>query len=118
MFSTLVTVLGGVWVLHARAQNKSSHLLVAADLADQEMSRTLDQGFHDLTPSSAEYTQVWELDGRVIEQEFETQVEVFTMEVSGQPAGLKLVRVTVKYGGSENEDPKTFSVDGIVTNES
>jgi hypothetical protein len=116
LFSGMVTVLGGVWVLHARAQQQSSHYLVAADLADQEMSRALALGFNGLAPSDGDFVQVWELEGRTIEQTFQSEVRVFLLEIPDQPTALKLVKVTVSYPDQKGE-LKKFTLESIVTDE-
>lgn len=118
LFSGIITVLGGVWVLHARAQAQSSHLLVAADLADLEMNRALAQGFHDVTSSSGQYVQTWEIRGQQIEQDFQSKVDVIDLLVPDEPLRLKLVQVVVSFKDGASREPRTFSLESIITDES
>lgn len=113
-----MTVLGGVWVLHARAQAQSSHLLVAADLADLEMNRALAQGFHDVSSSSGSFVQTWEMRGQQIEQHFDSKVEVFELLVPNEPLRLKLVQVVVSFKDSASKEDRTFRLESIITDES
>lgn len=118
IFAGLVTLLSGIWVLHARAQRQTGLLLVAGDLADLEMNRALGQGFHDVTPFTGSYSQTWEANGQTIEHVFATNVEVFDLLNSSSPLPMKLVRVTVTYEDPQsNAGKKSFSVDSVLANE-
>ena len=73
---------------------------MAADLAEQEMTKTLALGFHHLAPSENEFVQVWYSNRSENRQVFHSKVEVYeNPDTSGIP--LKLVRVTVRYGDEE-----------------
>lgn len=116
IFSGLVTVLGSIWVMHARAQAQTGQLLVAGDLADLEMSQALAMGYHSVAPSTGSYTQVWEAYGQQVEHVFGSEVQVIQLEnSSGTPIPMKLVRVTVTYPQGEHQ--KSFSIDSVIADE-
>lgn len=103
IFSTLITLLSGIWVFHARAQRQTGLTLVAADLADLEMNRALARAYHDQANSETSYSQTWQLDGQEITHKFDSFVQVEQMETpEGVAMPMKHVRVTVFY-----EDPES-----------
>lgn len=119
IFSSLVTMLSGIWVYHARAQRQTGLLLVASDLADLEMNRALALGYHDLTESSGDYEQVWETNGQLVTHRFQSQVEVQELlNDAGVPLNMKLVRVTLTYEAADTNAPKkSLVIDSVVSNE-
>ena len=118
LFAGLVTILSVIWVLHARAQQQTGLLLVAADLADLEMTRALSQGYHGVSDSTGSYTQTWEVRGQQINHVFATQVEVSALEENGVPVNMKLVRVTIRYGSATSpSEQKTHTLEGMLTDD-
>ncbi len=119
IFSSLVTMLSGMWVYHARAQRQTGLLLVASDLADMEMNRALALGFHDLSDSSEEYEQTWETNGQLIVHKFQSQIQVQQLQGNdGITNNLKLVRVTITYEEPDSTfEKKSLTVDSLVANE-
>lgn len=118
IFSGMVTALSGIWVMHARAQMQSGLVLVAADLADLEMSRALAAGFHGATSSSATFTQTWEVRGQVIAHRFTSSVEVLELtDANNQPSPMKLVRVAVAYG-DDPESQQRFTLESVLSDDS
>ncbi len=116
LFATLVTLLSSIWVVHARAQSKAAHLLVAADLADLEMERAIDAGFYGVTPSTGSYTQIWKVRGEEIPYRFNTEVKVTPLTKNADPSlAAKRVVVKVSYSdGIPNTPPRTFTVESVI----
>lgn len=118
IFSSLVTMLSGIWVYHARAQRQTGLLLVASDLADMEMNRALALGYHNLTESSGDYEQIWETNGQTIVHKFQSHVQVQELLDGGVPINMKLVRVTLTYEAPDTKAPKkSLTIDSVVSNE-
>lgn len=103
IFLTMVTTLTSMWSLHSQAQMRSANLLVAADLADLEMERTLALGYHNAVAANGSYSQTWEVRGQPITHTFDTQVDVDVRIDPNVPIGgvylpgFKVVEVTVLY---------------------
>lgn len=118
IFASLVTLLSGIWVLHARAQRQTGLMLVASDLADLEMNRALAAGYHDLKGSTGQYSQTWETNGQTIDHNFISEVEVFEIDEVDSNLQMKLVRVTVAYeeAGSQ-KGKKSLTLDSVIANE-
>ena len=103
--------LSAIWVLHARTQQKTGQLLVAADLADSEMSRVLTLGYSAVTPSTTSFEQVWEVRGQIIKHAFNCEVEVQSFPL----LQLKFIRVIVEYSdGSPTAEPGRYAVDSFL----
>jgi hypothetical protein len=114
LFAIMATTLSSVWVLHARTQQKTGQLLVAADLADNEMSRVLSLGYHAIGPSSTTYAQTWTVRDQVIEHEFQCQTIVVPITF----IQVKFIRVLVRYSdGSPDGQPAEYVVDSFVASE-
>lgn len=91
--------------MHAKAQRQTGQLIVAADLADQEMDLALAQGFNDIADSSASFSQTWQVKGQAITYHFQSQTTVAVIEENGNPRPLKLITITVSYPeGSESKN--------------
>ena len=117
IFAGLVTVLSGIWVMHARAQRQTGQYLVAADLADMEMSRALAQGYNDIVPSGNTYIQKWTVRGQVIEHVFTCKVDVILLETeSAEDVPMKQIRVTVSYPEGES-DKKSYVIESVIGND-
>jgi type II secretory pathway pseudopilin PulG len=117
IFSGLVTVLSSLWVMHARAQRQSGMMLVAADLADLQMSRALAQGYNSVVPSSDSFTQTWVVRGQTIDHVFSASVEVEPiLDDDGNPMGMKLIVVNVTFGDGTDQ-PKTFRLESVLADE-
>lgn len=118
IFSGLVTVLSSMWIMHARSQRQTGLVLVAADLAELEMTRSLGMGYHGVTPSTGSYTQSWEVRGQMIDHVFTTQVEVTPLEdQGGDPVPSKLISVTVTCDDESDIPPQKLSLSGVITDE-
>ena len=118
IFSGLVTVLSGMWVMHARAQRQTGQYLVAADLADLEMSRALGQGYYDIVPSSATYTQEWTVRGQTVKHVYTSKVDVILLEKeSSEDLAMKQIRVTVSYPDGATAK-KSFVIESVIGDDS
>lgn len=118
IFASLVTLLSGIWVLHARAQRQTGLMLVAGDLADLEMNRALATGYHDIQASTGSYSQTWETNGQVVTHEFTSQVSVFEIDETDSALQMRLVRVTVTYEEAGTQRGKhSLTLDSVLANE-
>lgn len=112
IFLLMVTTLSSMFAVHARAQMRSGNLLVAADLADLEMERTLALGYHDAHATTGTYTQTWEVRGVPVTHTYTTRVNITviidpTIPVGGgYLPGFKVVEVTVEYDDANGSDQK------------
>lgn len=114
LFAIITTTLSAVWVLHARAQQKTGQLLVAADLADNEMNRVLGLGYHAVTSSLGTFSQVWEVRGQRIRHDFEVQTVVVPITL----IDVKFIRVVVRYSdGSPTDKPSEYVTDCFIASD-
>lgn len=116
VFSFLSTALAAIWVAHARAQQKSANLLMAADLADQAMLTCQAQGFYGLDNSENTITQTWLSQGQTITQTFTIDLDIFNIIAPpGQPVQSRLAVVTVSYdGGDPTGIPSKFKLQEVI----
>jgi hypothetical protein len=112
LFAVMTTTLSAVWVLHARVQQKTGQLLVAADLADNEMSRVLSLGYHAIGPSTNTYSQTWMVRDQVIRHDFVAQTVVVPITF----IQVKFIRVVVRYEDSSTKRGE-YVVDSFIASE-
>jgi Tfp pilus assembly protein PilV len=117
IFSGLITVLSSLWVMHARVQRQTGMMLVAADLADLQMSRAMSQGYHAVTPSSGTFEQTWTVRGDSVKHVFTSTVEVVELvDEDANPLNMKAVTVVVTYGEGTDQ-PRSYRLESVLTDD-